>query len=314
MRSAIRHLVRCHNWKGWSHNFDQEICLLWKGFTRSSDSQATKSIRRVRKARTNTNQDIKERIEPDADVNDDNNSDDNGGDESDEEELENYNDQDEFKVGKVPMTPELYRKVCLWCLEWGMLDGLFGALFFCMTWNLVCRSNNTARIRFSHMSWTVFDALTINFWHTKTQQHGEAKQQKWACYSNPFEYYSDLPFLLGLWLSCGFTFKQSQGHKLFPGSAKSQATQAGNILQRVLKEHEAEVLAMGYDKTSDLGLHSIHKGVVTHLASLPGGPPPAAVCLCGGWSMGQVKDSCGVGEEFQEANACGELSFEICEV
>ena len=47
---------------------------------------------------------------------------------------------------------------------------------------------------------------------------------------------------------------------------------------------------MGYDKTSDLGLHSIRKGVATHIASLPGGPPPAAVCLCGGWSMGQVKD------------------------
>ena len=163
-----------------------------------------------------------------------------------------------------------------------------------MTWNLVCCSNNRAQIRFSHMSWTVFDALTVNFWHTKTQQHGEAKRQKQACYSNPFEYYIDLPLLLGLWLYCRFTFEKLQGYTLFPGSAKSQATQAGNILQRVLKEHEAEVLAMGYNKTSNLGLHSIQKGVATHLASLlSGGPPPAtAVCLCGGWSMGQVKDIC----------------------
>jgi hypothetical protein len=140
------------------------------------------------------------------------------------------------------------------------------------------------------LTWTVFDALTVNFRHTKTQQHGEAKRQKRACYSNPFEYYIDLPFLLGLRFSCGFTFKQSRGYKLFPGSAKSQATRAGRILQMVLKEHEAEVLAMGYDKTSNLGLHSIRKGVATHIASLPGGPPPAATCLRGGWSMGQVKD------------------------
>jgi hypothetical protein len=30
--------------------------------------------------------------------------------------------------------------------------------------------------------------------------------------------------------------------------------------------------------------------VVTHIASQPGEPPPSALCLCGGWLMGQVKD------------------------
>jgi hypothetical protein len=130
--------------------------------------------------------------------------------ESNEEKLDDYDDQDEFKVKKVPMSPELYQKVCLRCFfEWEILDGLVGARLFCMTWNLIFCSNNTAWIHFSHMSWTAFDALTINFWYTKTQQHGEAKQQKWACYSNPFEYYIDLPFLLGLYLSYGFTFEQS---------------------------------------------------------------------------------------------------------
>jgi hypothetical protein len=58
----------------------------------------------------------------------------------------------------------------------------------------------------------------------------------------------------------------------------------------VLKEHEVEVLAMGYDKTSSLGLHSFQKGVATHIVSLPGGPPPDALYLHGGRSMGQVKD------------------------
>jgi hypothetical protein len=92
-------------------------------------------------------------------------------------------------------------------------------------------------------------------------------------------------------LACDFTFKQACDYKLFPGTAKSQAVGAGNILERVFKEHEAKMLAMGYNKTSEFGLHLIHKdAVATHIASLPGEPPPAALYLCGVWSMGQVKD------------------------
>jgi hypothetical protein len=63
-----------------------------------------------------------------------------------------------------------------------------------------------------------------------------------------------------------------------------------SILQRVLKEHEQEVLAMGYDSIKDIGLHSIRKGAASYLASLPGGPPSAVICFRGGWTMGQIKD------------------------
>ena len=47
---------------------------------------------------------------------------------------------------------------------------------------------------------------------------------------------------------------------------------------------------MGYDSIDEIGLHSVRKGVSTYLASMPGGPAPAALCLRAGWSMGQVKD------------------------
>jgi hypothetical protein len=159
-------------------------------------------------------------------------------------------------------------------------------LFIAQTWNL----NNTAKVRFSHLTWTTFDAMKVNFKHTKTQQHGEGKRQKRAVFSNPYEFYIDIPFLLGLYLACCFSDKQSRGRKLFPGSAKSQSERASAILKRVLKEHEAEVLSMGFDSIDDIGIHSCRKGASSHLASLPGGPPPAALCLRGGWSMGQVKD------------------------
>jgi hypothetical protein len=46
----------------------------------------------------------------------------------------------------------------------------------------------------------------------------------------------------------------------------------------------------GYNSIDDLGLHSIHKGAASYLALIPGGPSPAAICLQGGWLMGQIKD------------------------
>ena len=64
----------------------------------------------------------------------------------------------------------------------------------------------------------------------------------------------------------------------------------GNLLKKVLREHKEEVLSMGYDSIDEIGLHSVRKGVSTYLASMPGGPPAAALCLRAGWSMGQVKD------------------------
>jgi hypothetical protein len=105
-----------------------------------------------------------------------------------------------------------------------------------------------------------------------------------------FEYYIDLPFLLGLYLGCCFTFGQTRGRRLFPGGSKSQSKRISEILKKVLAEHEDEVKGMGYDSVNDIGVHSIRKGAASFLASLPGGPPPAAICLRGGWTMGHVKD------------------------
>ena len=95
---------------------------------------------------------------------------------------------------------------------------------------------------------------------------------------------------MGLYLTTNFNTSQRQGLKLFPGGAKNQSSCVSSLFKKLLKEHENEVLALGYDSLHELGLHSIQKGVSTHLASLLGGPPPATVCLRAGWSMGPVKD------------------------
>jgi hypothetical protein len=164
-RSCIRHLVRCHNSKGHSKEFEAELGCLWKGFTR------TTTTRKARARRRGTEHE-------------DNDGDEDSDCESEDEE-EDDDDRNDFKEGKVPMTPELFRKTCMWLLQWGTMEGIFGALFMALSWHLACRGINTAKVRFSHISWTSFDYMDVNFKHRKTQQHGEAKRQKRAVYSNP---------------------------------------------------------------------------------------------------------------------------------
>jgi hypothetical protein len=154
-------------------------------------------------------------------------------------------DYEEFKEGKEPMSPDLYRSICKWLVEWGNSDGIFAALFIVLSWNLVCRSNNTAKIPLSHLKRSVFDALQVNFKHTKVDQRGDTKRKKRHLFLNVFEHFIDLPFLMGLYFSCCFTFAQTRGRRIFPGGSKSQAKRISAILQKVLKEHQEEVLNMG---------------------------------------------------------------------
>ena len=289
-RSAIRHLVRVHWGNGqraWSEEFNNTLDCLWKGFTRHATKEkataSAKSAKKRKRAKRKHHAELEEDIdnnlamEEHGDGNDSDSEDEDDNDvlsdneeedcmSNDEVDIEDEDDdRDENQVGKSPMTPELYKSVCRWFLEWGSTEGIFCACFVAFTWQLACRSNNTARIRYGHMSWTFFDAMHVRFRHTKTQQHGEARRQKRACYSNPFEWYIDLPLLMGLYLATNFNTSQRRGMKLFPGGAKNQSSRVSNLFKKLLLEHKQEVLAMGYESTDELGLHSIRKGVITHL-------------------------------------------------
>lgn len=264
-RSAIHHLIRCHNGKGPGEDYLQDISTLWSGFRRKNN------LLKRKRAEDNT----------------ENANGDDGDNNSDDED-----DSDEFKEGKVAMSPELYRSVCKWLVEYGSTDSIAAACFICLTWNLACRSHNTAELKFSHMSWTKFDCMQINFRHTKTDVEGKSKRKQRNLYSNINEYYIDFPFLLGLYLSCCFTPTASQGggYQLFPGSHKATTKRMRDALQMILRLHENEVTSLGYSNVKDIGLHSIRKGAASYLASMPCGPSPVAICHRAGWSTGKVLD------------------------
>jgi hypothetical protein len=106
-------------------------------------------------------------------------------------------------------------------------------------------------------------------------------------YANPLSPIVCPLVALGLYFTSCFNTIQDNNGKLFPGAF--QETRFAGLLQRVISEHWDEISIMGY-KRSELGTHSIWKGAVSYIASIPGGPSAVAVCIRAGWTMGKVKD------------------------
>ena len=61
------------------------------------------------------------------------------------------------------------------------------------------------------------------------------------------------------------------------------------MLSCLIWDHKAEVSELGVNPKM-IGTHSIRKGAVTYMLSLPGGPSISSVCIQAGWTMGTVKD------------------------
>ena len=192
------------------------------------------------------------------------------------------------KEGKAPMSVELYRRVCRWFVDWGTLDGIFAHTFTILSWNLACRANNTAKIRLKDVEWaSTFDAYEIFFAHTKTDQTGEEAKYSRHVYANPMEPLVCPVLTLAFYFSCCLNVRPTADEFLFPGNDQYQ--RYSKQLYRVLHEHVDEVRLLGFE-VADIGTHSIRKGAISYLASLPGGPPIAAVCIRAGWTMGNVRD------------------------
>jgi hypothetical protein len=249
-RAALYHLFRLHNRIGFPASFKLEIGNLYKGFYRKI---------------------AQHRNSPANNINNNNN------------EVQSNNSD-----GKQPMSVEMYKSLCGWLLDFGTIDGVFAYAYLVITWNLACRARNTATIRFRDISWSSsFDAFAISFAHSKTDQLGEESKYMRHLYSNP-----NVPLVcpvlaLSMYLSSCVNTAQDLNDFLFPGS--EQETRFGKILKAVLGKKGETVSQLGY-APGDLGSHSIRKGAVSYLASLPGGPPSAAICIRAGWTMGKIKD------------------------
>jgi hypothetical protein len=194
-------------------------------------------------------------------------------------------DGEDISEGKDAMSVDLYYALCRWFLEKGTLEGIWCHCFLVLTWNLMCRVNNTTRICLNHVAWYQ-DCLRIHFRQQKGDQLGLTARYPRHLYANPGNCLVSPLFALGLYFA-SFGVPLQATSKLFPG--RNQYKRFGRLLKEMLTEHIDEVRAFGYE-VADLGTHSIRKGATTYLSSQPGGPAPGSICIRAGWTLGGVKD------------------------
>jgi hypothetical protein len=192
------------------------------------------------------------------------------------------------KEGKEPMSVGLFKAIAGWLLDYGTQEGVFAHCYLVLTWNLACRCGNTARIAYRDVAWTEsFDSFSVLFSHSKTDQLGEHAKYSRHIFANPLSPIICPVLSLAKYMQCCFNTVQNAGGLLFPGGGQDARFSA--LLAKVIVLKKREVKMMGYN-LDDLGTHSIRKGAVSYLASLPGGPPAASTCIRAGWTMGKVRD------------------------
>ena len=252
-RAALFHLFRMHNKVGYSTEFRVELSNLYRGFFR------TLTLKRQQPEENGPAE-----AEPDGEA------------------------RHGSREGKEPMSTDLYKAIAGWLLDFGTIDGVFAHCFLTLTWSLSCRTNNTASILMSDISWaTCFDAFEVFFAHSKTDQVGDDAKYPRHIFANPH-----LPLIcpvlsLSMYLSCCFNTPILPTTQLFPGNR--QETRFASILSRLLAAHQDDLRRLGYN-VKDVGTHSIRKGAASYLSSLPSGPNPTSICIRGGWTMGRVRD------------------------
>ena len=174
------------------------------------------------------------------------------------------------------ITPELFQMLCSLSLMEGTAESIFLCCFMVWTWNLACRGHDTAQIKFSQISWDDPNnddgAISVFGRHVKTDQRSNRRGQGRRIYPNLFFPVVIICFVTGLYLDTCFQANQATGQKLFPGNPEAVEGRASDLLKKLLEAHEQEILGMGYDSIADIRLCSFRKGVISYLASLPGGP------------------------------------------
>ena len=168
------------------------------------------------------------------------------------------------------MSVDLYKKLCGWLLDWNTNDGVFGHCFLVLTWNLSCCAHNTANIWLCEIEWgSTFDAFEIYFAHMKTDQTGDKAKYSRHVYANPFCPLICPVLSLAFYFSCCCNLPQTGESWLFPG--QDQYQRFSEMLSCLIHDHEAEVSELGVNPQM-IGMHSMRKGAVTYMSSLPGCP------------------------------------------
>jgi len=185
-----------------------------------------------------------------------------------------------IKEGKSAMPVRLYHSLAQYFYQQGDFES---ALYLILCWNIGCRTNNTADLKVTHISWNA-DAIKIEFGISKANQEGERDEWR-LIFANPLKPVICPVVSLAIYLST-VSHRFSPEDRLFQGGDPSDRFQ--KALQKALKsEFLRDILIELGLKPSDIGAHSIRKGAATELANgSTCSPSYPSICLRFGWSLG----------------------------
>eukprot|EP00007_Cunea_sp_BSH-02190019_P009096 CAMPEP_0174243804 /NCGR_PEP_ID=MMETSP0417-20130205/32892_1 /TAXON_ID=242541 /ORGANISM="Mayorella sp, Strain BSH-02190019" /LENGTH=751 /DNA_ID=CAMNT_0015323385 /DNA_START=1 /DNA_END=2252 /DNA_ORIENTATION=+ len=185
--------------------------------------------------------------------------------------------------GKRELSFDVYCWLARRLLETG---DVFAWCYCVMTWNLLCRSDTTSHVAFSHLSWHG-DALRVAVPKSKTNQAGESPAVAKHVYANSLEPAICPILALGVYSACT-TFTESP--LLYPGSHQSQRFSVA-LKKAFLSSAEGMAALQSAGLSSeDVGVHSLRKGGSSYALSglAGGGPSVVSVLLRGEWSLSNV--------------------------
>eukprot|EP00035_Acanthoeca_spectabilis_P018227 m.384906 g.384906 ORF g.384906 m.384906 type:complete len:595 (+) comp16736_c0_seq9:249-2033(+) len=172
------------------------------------------------------------------------------------------------KVGKDALPFRAYVVIAKHLLRRGDKKSVFAHTFLTLSWNLMCRLNNTASLRAHHFRWDD-DCFAVLFSQTKMDKKGEAADGAKHCFSNPLDLDIDLLLSLAIYFSVyhdvgvAGAHVGEEGHTdeeatyasvpIFPGGKSSQQKRFTDILAEVMEDPQVKCAleAMGVGDRAD---------------------------------------------------------------
>lgn len=185
-------------------------------------------------------------------------------------------------TGKAPLPQPVYRELLQYFLKDNADATCWSHLYLCLTWNLMCRADNTDHLAVADLGWEN-DALTVRFAMAKNDQAGTKGDLQRHLYANPLDPVLCPITALGLYLMSS----SAPGALLF--TASRQQKSLGEHMRDFFKESpEGKALCERLGIDSDVyATHSVRKGSTSWCAcGTTASPSVLATLTRGGWATG----------------------------
>jgi hypothetical protein len=161
----------------------------------------------------------------------------------------------------------------------------YAHVYLVLQWNLMSRTNNVSTTSYEHMWWEN-DALVIYTPKQKNDPNGARAYPKHV-FANPLDPQICPILALALWLiGCSACRQEDNNNRLFCGTFCDD--KFGDWLSKTLGRMNQSVKDLLGVDISDIGTHSLRKGVATYEAGMIGGASMVAIFIRIGWSLGNV--------------------------